>query len=48
MKNQFWGPSREVPLWALFSFISLLFSAVVFCIVLAFFFFIFSHFLVHF
>ena len=25
VQNQFWGPSREVPLWALFSFFSSLF-----------------------
>ena len=45
MKNQFWGPSRVLPLWAFFSFLSSFFSPVFFVFFLAFYFFIFSHFL---
>ena len=44
VKNQFLGPSRVVPLWALFSFFFLLFFLPFFVFFLHFYFFIFSHF----
>ena len=45
VKNQFLGPSRVVPLWALFSFFPPFFSPVFFCLFSSFLFFHFSQFL---